>query len=102
MPTHVVSVQVTVKRELLDEFEQAILHNARESVVRDKRCLRFDVSQAVDDPTVWLYHEVYDAPESHAAHRRSEHFLEYQVVEQRAVVDKRVVRGIGKHVTSID
>ena len=99
---HIVSVQVTVKKELLDEFEQAILHNARESVARDKGCLRFDVSQAVDDPTVWLYHEVYDGPEAHAAHRQSEHFLMYQVVEQRAVVDKRVIRGIGKHVTSLE
>jgi len=99
---HIVSIQVTVKKELLDEFEQAILHNARESVARDKGCLRFDVSQAVDDPTVWLYHEVYDAPEAHAAHRQSEHFLMYQVVEQRAVVDKRVIRGIGKHVTSLE
>ena len=102
MPSHVVSVQVTVKKELLDEFEQAILHNARESVARDNGCLRFDVSQAVDDPTVWLYHEVYDGPEAHAAHRQSEHFLMYQVVEQRAVVDKRVIRGIGKHVTSLE
>jgi len=99
---HIVSIQVTVKKELLDEFEQAILHNARESVARDKGCLRFDVSQAVDDPTVWLYHEVYDAPEAHAAHRQSEHFLMYQVVEQRAVVDKRVIRGIAKHVTSLE
>ena len=99
---HIVSIQVTVKKELLDEFEQAILHNARESVARDNGCLRFDVSQAVDDPTVWLYHEVYDAPEAHAAHRQSEHFLMYQVVEQRAVVDKRVIRGIGKHVTSLE
>jgi (4S)-4-hydroxy-5-phosphonooxypentane-2,3-dione isomerase len=98
---HIVSVQVTVKEELLAEFEQAILHNARESVAREQGCLRFDVSQAVDDPAVWLYHEVYDAPESHAAHRRSEHFLMYQVVEQRAVVDKRVIKGVGKHVTSL-
>jgi autoinducer 2-degrading protein len=102
VPPHVVSIQVTVKKELLDEFEQAILHNARESVARDKGCLRFDVSQAVDDPTVWLYHEVYDAPDAHAAHRQSEHFRMYQVVEQRAVVDKRVIRGIGKHVTSLE
>jgi len=61
---HIVSIQVTVKKELLDEFEQAILHNARESVARDNGCLMFDVSQAVDDPTVWLYHEVYDGPEA--------------------------------------
>jgi quinol monooxygenase YgiN len=33
------------------------------------------VSQHVDDPTRWILHEVYDAPESHAAHRQSPHLL---------------------------
>jgi autoinducer 2-degrading protein len=97
---HIVSVQVTVKKELLEEFERAILHNARESVAHDPGCLRFDVSQAIDDPTVWLFHEVYDAPEAHAAHRQSVHFHAYQAVEQQAVVDKRVIKGVGKHVTA--
>ena len=68
---HIVSIQVTVKPELLAEFERAILHNARESVAKDKGCLRFDVSQAYDDPALWLYHEVYDSPDAHAAHRQS-------------------------------
>jgi autoinducer 2-degrading protein len=97
---HVVSIQVTVKPELLEEFERVILHNARESVAHDKGCLRFDVSQATDEPTRWLFHEVYDGPEAHAAHRQSPHFLEYQAVEQRAVVEKRVIRGVGKHITA--
>jgi quinol monooxygenase YgiN len=96
---HVVSVSVTVKQELLDEFERAILHNARESVAHDKGCLRFDVSQSTDDPARWLFHEVYEAPEDHAAHRQSPHFLAYQAVEQRAVVDKQIIRGAGKHIT---
>ena len=97
---HVVSVQVTVKRELLEEFERVILHNARESVDHDPGCLRFDVSQAAEDPTLWLFHEVYDGPDAHAAHRQSAHFLAYQAVEQRAVVEKRVIRGVGKHITA--
>jgi (4S)-4-hydroxy-5-phosphonooxypentane-2,3-dione isomerase len=96
---HVVSVMVTVKTELLAEFEAAILQNARESMANDKGLLRFDVSQAHDDPTRWLFHEVYDAPEAHAAHRQSPHFLAYQQVEQRAVVEKRVIRGAGKFIS---
>ena len=47
---HVVSVAVTVKPELLEEFERAILHNARESVARDPGCFRFDVSQVYKTP----------------------------------------------------
>jgi quinol monooxygenase YgiN len=101
VPLHVVSVQVTVRKELLEEFERAILHNARESVATDKGCLRFDVSQAADEPTRWLFHEVYDAPDAHAAHRQSAHFLAYQAVEQRAVVDKQVIKGVGKHITAV-
>jgi len=97
---HVVSVQVVVKPELLEEFERVILHNARESIAHDPGCLRFDVSQATDDPTVWLFHEVYDRPEAHAAHRQSAHFLAYQLVEQRAVVDKKVIRGVGKQISA--
>ena len=97
---HVVSVQVTVKKELLEEFEQAILHNARESVAHDRGCLRFDVSQAADDPAIWLFHEVYDTPEAHAAHRQSAHFYAYQEVERRAVTEKRVIKGAGKHITA--
>jgi len=98
---HVVSITVTVKKELLEEFERAILENARASVAHDPGCVRFDVSQAYDEPTIWLYHEVYDTPESHAAHRQSAHFLAYQAVEQRAVVDKKVVRAAGRYVSSL-
>ena len=96
---HIVSVTITVKGEMLDEFERAILANAKASIANDRGLLRFDVSQAYDDPTLWLYHEVYDTPEAHAAHRQSAHFLAYAEVEQRAVVEKRVTRSAGKHIT---
>ncbi len=64
---YVVLVQLTVRPEMLADFERLLMHNARESVARDRGCLRFDVSQHVDDPTRWVLHEVYDVPESHAA-----------------------------------
>ena len=96
---HIVLVLVTVKPELLAEFEQALLHNARESVKRDPGCLRFDVSQQQDDPTRWVLYEMYDSPDAHATHRRSPHFLAYDAVATRALVDKTVIRASGKHTT---
>ena len=96
---HIVLVLVTVKPELLAEFEQALLHNARESVARDPGCLRFDVSQQQDDPARWVLYEVYDSPDAHAAHRRSPHFLAYDAVAARALVDKTVIRASGRHTT---
>lgn len=96
---HIVLVLVTVRPELLEEFEQAILHNARESVTRDPGCIRFDVSQQQDDPARWVLYEVYDSPDAHAAHRRSPHFLAYDAVAARALVDKTVIRASGKYTT---
>ena len=46
------------------------------------------MSQHVDDPTRWVLHEVYDAPEFHAAHRQSPHFLAYDAVARDAVIEK--------------
>ena len=96
---HIVLVQVTVRPELLAEFETAILHNARESIAHDEGCLRFDVSQQIDDPSRWVLHEVYTSADAHAAHRRSPHFLAYNALAERAVVEKTVARCAGKHVS---
>ena len=74
---HIVLVLVTIRPEMRTEFEAALLHNARESVVKDRGCRRFDVSQHADDPNRWVLHEVYDDPDAHAAHRRAPHFLAY-------------------------
>jgi quinol monooxygenase YgiN len=96
---HIVLVQVKVREEMLGEFEQALLHNARESVAHDPGCLRFDVSQHADDPTRWVLHEVYDTPAAHALHRGARHFLAYDAVAARAVTEKSVARCVGRHVT---
>jgi quinol monooxygenase YgiN len=86
-----------VRAELLEEFESALVHNARESVAHDTGCVRFDVSQHYDDPTRWVLYEVYDSADAHAAHRRSPHFLAYDAVASRALVDKTVIRASGKY-----
>jgi len=94
---HIVLVLLTVRPDSLAEFEGALLHNARESVQHDPGCIRFDVSQQYDDPTRWVLYEVYESPDAHAAHRLSPHFLAYDAVAGRAVVDKTVIRASGKH-----
>jgi len=96
---HIVLVQVAIRAELEAEFAAALLHNARESVRHDPGCLRFDVSQDKEQPTRWVLYEVYDSPEAHAAHRQSAHFLAYDAVASRAVVEKTVSKCAGRHVT---
>lgn len=96
---HIVLVRLTVRPELLDEFERALTHNARESVAKDKGCLRFDVSQQYDDPSKWILYEIYDAPEAHAAHRQSPHFLAFAEVMSRAVTERVAVTARSRHLT---
>ena len=95
---HVVVILLKVKPELAEEFEQVLLHNARESVAKDAGCLRFDVTQLADDPTRWVLQEVYERPEAHAAHRQSPHFLAFQAVADRAVAERTVFKGVGKFI----
>ena len=94
---HVVLVQVKVHGRMLDEFERAILHNARESVAKDPGCLRFDVCQVHDDPTRWILFEVYTDRAAHAAHRESPHFIAYNAVAERAITEKSVVWAVDRH-----
>ena len=88
----VVLVQVTVKNEMLAEFERAILVNADSARTREPGCVRFDVSQREDDPSQWLFYEVYKDAAAFEAHRASAHFAAYQQVADKAVLSKTLTR----------
>ena len=88
----VVLVQVTVRQELLAEFERAILTNADSARTREPGCVRFDVCQQEDDPTRWMFYEVYRDAAAFEAHRASPHFATYQLVADRAVASKMLTR----------
>jgi (4S)-4-hydroxy-5-phosphonooxypentane-2,3-dione isomerase len=88
----VVLVQVTVRREMLAEFERAILTNADAARTKEPGCLRFDVSQKEDDPTAWLFYEMYKDNAAFEAHRASAHFAAYQAVADRALTAKSLTR----------
>ena len=88
----VVLVHVTVKREMLAEFERAILINAESARTREPGCLRFDVSQREDDPAQWMFYEVYRDGAAFEAHRASPHFAAYQDVADRALLSKTLTR----------
>jgi quinol monooxygenase YgiN len=88
----VVLVTVTVRREMLAEFERAILANADAARSREPGCVRFDVSQREDDPAHWLFYEVYKDNAAFEAHRASPHFADYQQVADRALLAKTLTR----------
>jgi autoinducer 2-degrading protein len=81
-----------VKKEMLAEFERAILVNADSARTREPGCVRFDVSQSEDDPTQWVFYEVYKDAVAFEAHRASPHFAVYQEVADRALLSKTLNR----------
>jgi quinol monooxygenase YgiN len=69
----VVHIHVHVKPECVEAFKQATLINARASVL-EPGIARFDVVQQQDDPTRFVFVEVYRDAAAAAAHKETEHY----------------------------
>jgi quinol monooxygenase YgiN len=69
----VIHVQVRVKPDCVDPFQQASLANARQSI-QEPGVARFDVVQQQTDPTCFVLVEVYRNAEAQAAHRETRHY----------------------------
>ena len=73
----VVSVTVFVKPEFIAAFTAATLANAR-GTRKEPGNVRFDVAQAVDDPTRFLLYEVYRTPEDFTRHQQTPHYATWK------------------------
>jgi len=69
----IVHVFVHVKPDHIEDFKQATLENARNSVL-EPGIARFDVVQHLEDPTRFILVEVYRTPEDPARHKESAHY----------------------------
>lgn len=70
---YIVHVHVHVKPEVVDDFIEATIENARNSV-REPGIARFDFIQDLDDPTKFVLIEVYRTPDDPAAHKETAHY----------------------------
>ena len=73
----IVHVLVHVKADQVDAFIEATLDNAR-NTRQEPGNVRFDVSQAEDEPTRFLLYEVYQSQEGFQAHQQTEHYLRWK------------------------
>jgi quinol monooxygenase YgiN len=73
----IVHVQVHVKPESVEEFKQASLENARNSV-KEPGIARFDVVQQQDDPTRFVLVEVYRDAGAPAKHKETAHYVKWR------------------------
>ncbi|HZL19668.1 MAG TPA: putative quinol monooxygenase [Polyangia bacterium] len=69
----IVHVYVHVKPDAVEAFRTATRDNARNSA-KEPGVARFDVVQSVEDPTRFVFIEVYRSPEAQAAHKQTAHY----------------------------
>jgi quinol monooxygenase YgiN len=44
---------------------------------KEEGCLQYDLHRGADQPGTFLFHEVWESREHHAAHTRTQHFLRW-------------------------
>lgn len=73
----IVHVFVHVIEDRIEEFKQATLQNARNSV-NEPGIARFDVVQQKDAPSRFILVEVYRTPEDPARHKETGHYKKWR------------------------
>jgi quinol monooxygenase YgiN len=73
----VVHVHVHVKPENIEAFKAATLENARQSV-QEPGIARFDVLQQPDDPSRFVFVEVYRTAADPARHKETAHYAKWR------------------------
>jgi autoinducer 2-degrading protein len=74
---YIVSVTIFAKPEFREKLIEATLDNAR-NTRREPGNIRFDVSQAEDDPNRFLLYEVYKQKDDFSKHQQTEHYLRWK------------------------
>jgi quinol monooxygenase YgiN len=73
----VVHLHVQVKAEHVEAFVAETRKNSSESL-KEPGVARFDVVQQVDDPTRFVFFEVYKTPEAPAQHKETAHYAAWR------------------------
>ena len=73
----IVLVHVHVKPDCVEDFREASLENARNSI-QEPGIARFDVLQDNDDPNRFILNEVYRDAAAPAAHKETAHYAAWR------------------------
>jgi len=84
----IVHVFVHVREDRIDDFIEATLENARNSV-NEPGIARFDVVQQQDDPTRFILVEVYRTPDDPAKHKETDHYQTWRDTVEDLMAEPR-------------
>ncbi len=86
---HIVFVHIHVKPERVNDFIQATIANAKNSI-QEPGIKRFDFVQQVEDPNQFVLLEVYRTPDDQLKHRETAHYLTWKDKVADMMVEPRV------------
>jgi (4S)-4-hydroxy-5-phosphonooxypentane-2,3-dione isomerase len=81
-------VHVHVKPENIDEFIEATIENASNSL-QEHGVARFDVIQQTDDPAHFVLVEVYRTPNDAATHKETAHYKTWRDTVEKMMAEPR-------------
>jgi quinol monooxygenase YgiN len=84
----IVHVYVHVKQNLINDFKQATLENAENSI-KEPGIARFDVIQQIDDSTQFVLVEVYRTREDPAKHKETAHYKKWRDTVESMMAEPR-------------
>lgn len=70
-------VYVQVKPEFVEQFIDATREN-HENSVKEEGNLRFDILQDANDPSKFVFYEVYETEQAALAHKETAHYLKWR------------------------
>lgn len=83
-------VHLNVKPDKIEAFKVAASENANGSV-QEPGNLRFDVLQQQDDPTQFVFVEIYESAEARQAHYDTPHFKKWKEVSGDLIESRSAV-----------
>lgn len=96
---YIVAVTIFVKPQCVQAFIDATLDNAR-NTRREPGNVRFDLSQAEDDPTRFFLYEAYRVKDDFAKHQQTEHYARWKQTVADFMAQPR--QGIKHHAIFFD
>ena len=94
---YVVTVNFQIKPEYAANFQEAMLVNARSSLLKEPGCRRFDVTVDENDPGHFFLFEVYDDEAAFQKHTTMDHFATVNSTIEPWILDKnfKMFRTVG-------
>lgn len=88
---YVHNVRMNIKPDRLEETLAAIQVQAETSRREEPGCLRFEVLQSEEDPTVIVLYEVYNTKaDLEEAHRNTPHFADWSRLAAEVIDDRSI------------